>query len=155
MATWCVLFCRSLLNLHLKGNKNDAKAICEAVSRPGMRYVALKSEAQQSMQAEHRVRARRIRGRTTLSNEIRGILSEFGLVLPVGLSALRRALPEILSQQEQWDDRFFRLLCELAEELQVLDERLNRYDSRLKQLAQEDARIAWAVLCREEEYRVM
>ncbi|MDE9586120.1 IS110 family transposase, partial [Citrobacter braakii] len=91
---------------YLKGNKNDAndaEAICEAVSRPGMRYVALKSEAQQSMQAEHRVRARLIRDRTALSNEIRGILSEFGLVLPVGLSALRRALPEILSQQEQWD----------------------------------------------------
>lgn len=129
---------------YLKGNKNDAndaEAICEAVSRPGMRYVALKSEAQQSMQAEHRVRARLIRDRTALGNEIRGILSEFGLVLPVGLSALRRALPEILSQQEQWDNRFIRLLCELAEELQVLDERLNRYDQRLKQLAQEDVRI--------------
>jgi transposase len=129
---------------YLKGNKNDAndaEAICEAISRPGMRYVALKSEAQQSMQAEHRVRARLIRDRTALSNEIRGILAEFGLVLPVGLSALRRALPEILSSQEHWDNRFIRLLCELAEELQGLDERLNRYDQRLKQLAQEDARI--------------
>ncbi|HCL5251322.1 TPA: IS110 family transposase [Salmonella enterica] len=129
---------------YLKGNKNDAndaEAICEAVSRPGMRFVAVKSEAQQSMQAEHRVRARLLRDRTALSNEIRGLLSEFGLVLPVGLSALRRALPEILSQQEQRDNRFIRLLCELAEELKVLDERLNRYDRRLRQLAQDDDRI--------------
>ncbi|EGE4656962.1 IS110 family transposase [Salmonella bongori] len=129
---------------YLRGNKNDAndaEAICEAVSRPGMRFVAVKSEAQQCMQAEHRVRARLIRDRTALSNEIRGMLGEFGLVLPVGLPALRRALPEILSQQEQWDNRFIRLLCELAEELQALDERLKRYDRRLKQLAQEEARI--------------
>ena len=129
---------------YLKGNKNDAndaEAICEAVSRPGMRYVAIKSEAQQSMQAEHRVRARLIHDRTALSNEIRGILGEFGFVLPAGLSALRKALPEILSQQEKWDNRFIRLLSELTEELQALDERLNRYDRRLKQLAQEDERI--------------
>lgn len=129
---------------YLKGNKNDAndaEAICEAVSRPGMRYVAIKSEAQQSMQAEHRVRARLIHDRTALSNEIRGMLGEFGFVLPAGLSALRKALPEILSQQEKWDNRFIRLLSELTEELQALDERLNRYDRRLKQLAQEDERI--------------
>ncbi|VEC95455.1 transposase [Klebsiella variicola] len=129
---------------YLKGNKNDAndaEAICEAVSRPGMRYVAIKSEAQQSMQAEHRVRARLIHDRTALSNEIRGMLGEFGFVLPAGLSARRKALPEILSQQEKWDNRFIRLLSELTEELQALDERLNRYDRRLKQLAQEDERI--------------
>jgi transposase len=129
---------------YLKGNKNDAndaEAICEAVSRPGMRYVAIKSEAQQSMQAEHRVRARLIHDRTALSNEIRGMLGEFGFVLPAGLSALRKALPEIFSQQEKWDNRFIRLLSELTEELQALDERLNRYDRRLKQLAQEDERI--------------
>ncbi|WP_285112891.1 IS110 family transposase [Leclercia adecarboxylata] len=129
---------------YLKGNKNDAndaEAICEAVSRPGMRYVAIKSEAQQSMQAEHRVRARLLRDRTALSNEIRGMLAEFGLALPVGLAALRRALPEILCQQEQWDDRFISLLCELAEELQVLDARLERYDRRLRQQGQEDDRI--------------
>ncbi|EPE0974521.1 IS110 family transposase, partial [Salmonella bongori] len=68
---------------YLRGNKNDAndaEAICEAVSRPGMRFVAVKSEAQQCMQAEHRVRARLIRDRTALSNEIRGMLGEFGLV---------------------------------------------------------------------------
>lgn len=107
----------------------------------GCAMFAIKSEAQQSMQAEHRVRARLIHDRTALSNEIRGMLGEFGFVLPAGLSALRKALPEILSQQEKWDNRFIRLLSELTEELQALDERLNRYDRRLKQLAQEDERI--------------
>ncbi|MEZ2796658.1 IS110 family transposase, partial [Escherichia ruysiae] len=83
-----------LVKPYLKGNKNDANdaaAICEAISRPGMRFVALKSEAQQTLQAEHRVRARIIRERTALCNEIRGLLSEFGLVLPVGINHVRKA----------------------------------------------------------------
>lgn len=129
---------------YLKGNKNDAndaEAICEAISRPGMRFVAMKTERQQTLQAEHRVRARVIRDRTALSNEIRGFLSEFGLVLPVGINRLRKALPEILSQQELWDDRFMRLLCELTEELRMLDERVARHDSRLQQSARDDIRI--------------
>jgi transposase len=68
------------------------------------------------------------------------MLGEFGFVLPWVIRS-RKALPEILSQQEKWDNRFIRLLSELTEELQALDERLNRYDRRLNQLAQEDERI--------------
>jgi transposase len=129
---------------YLKGQKNDAndaEAICEAISRPGMRFVAVKTERQQTLQAEHRVRARLIRARTALSNEIRGLLAEFGLILPVGIRQLRKALPEILSQQEQWDDRFIRLLSELSEELKILDERVARHDGRLQQAARDDVRI--------------
>lgn len=129
---------------YLKGNKNDANdagAICEAISRPGMRFVAMKNERQQTLQAEHRVRARLIRERTALSNEIRGFLGEFGLVLPVGINRLRKALPEILSEQDKWDDRFMRLLCELAEELKGLDERVAHHDSWLQQTAREDIRV--------------
>ena len=126
---------------YLKGNKNDAndaEAICEAISRPAMRFVAVKTERQQTLQAEHRVRARVIKSRTALCNEIRGFLGEFGVVLPVGISQLRKALPEILSQQEQWDDRFMRLLCELAEELRMLDDRVAGHDRRLAEAARED-----------------
>ena len=126
---------------YLKGNKNDAndaEAICEAISRPAMRFVAVKTERQQTLQAEHRVRARVIKSRTALCNEIRGFLGEFGVVLPVGISQLRKALPEILSQQEQWDDRFMRLLCELTEELRMLDDRVAGHDRRLAEAARED-----------------
>ncbi|MFA7953516.1 IS110 family transposase, partial [Klebsiella oxytoca] len=83
-----------------------AEAICEAVSRPGMRFVAIRTERQQTLQAEHRVRARLIRARTALSNEIRGLPGEFGVVLPAGIAQLRKALPEIVSQQVQWDECF-------------------------------------------------
>lgn len=133
-----------LVKPYLKGQKNDAndaEAICEAVSRPGMRFVAVRTERQQTLQAEHRVRARLIRARTALSNEIRGLLGEFGVVLPVGIAQLRKALPEIVSQQVQWDESFIRLLCELSEELQELDERVARHDRRLQQSARDDIRI--------------
>lgn len=134
----------ALVKPYLKGQKNDAndaEAICEAITGPGMRFVAIKTERQQTLQAEHRVRARAVRERTALSNEIRGLLAEFGLVLPKGINQLRKALPEILSQQEQWDDHFIRLLCELSEELQMLDERVARHDNRLQQVARDDIRI--------------
>ena len=129
---------------YLKGNKNDAndaEAICEAISRPGMRFVAIKSKSQQTLQAEHRVRARIIRARTALSNELRGFLVEFGLVLPIGLAPLRKALPALLEDPAQWDARFIRLLRELSEELTALDERVSLHDSWLKQAAREDIRI--------------
>ncbi len=62
-------------------------------------------------------------------------------MLPVGIRHVRKILPEILSQQEQWNDRFIRLLCELSEEMQMLDERISRYDRRPHEAARDDIRI--------------
>ena len=82
---------------YVKGNKNDsndAEAICEAVSRPNLRFVAVKSVAQQDLQMLHRVRERGIKARTALVNQLRGVLSEYGIVLPIGMPRLRQALPQ-------------------------------------------------------------
>lgn len=125
-----------------KNDANDAEAICEAVSRPNMRFVRVKSVEQQVMQAEHRIRARLIRARTALSNEIRGLLGEFGIVLPAALANLRRAIPELLEDAENGllaDYR--RLLRLLGEELTELDDRIKQYDARIAQSAKEDERI--------------
>lgn len=125
-----------------KNDANDAEAICEAVSRPTMRFVAAKTVEQQTMQAEHRIRARLVRSRTALSNEIRGLLSEFGVIVPTSLGALRRALPEILEDGENGLPGDFRiLLAELAEELRSLDDRVKFYDTRLQTRARTDERI--------------
>ncbi len=70
-----------------KNDANDAEAIREAVSLPTLRFVAAKTVEQQTMQAEHRIRARLVRSRTALSNEIRGLLSEFGVIVPTSLGA--------------------------------------------------------------------
>jgi transposase len=72
---------------YLKGQKtdgNDAEAICEAVSRPGMRFVAINREAQQDLQMLHRIRHRLVGERTALINQIRGLLGEYGIVFAQG-----------------------------------------------------------------------
>lgn len=125
-----------------KNDANDAEAICEAVSRPNMRFVAAKTVEQQTMQAEHRIRARLVKSRTALSNEIRGLLSEFGVIVPTSLGALRRALPDILEDGGNGLIGDFRvLLAELAEELRNLDDRVKFYDTRLQARARTDERI--------------
>ena len=70
---------------YVQGNKNDsndAAAICEAVSRPPRRFVPIKSIAQQDIQALPRMRERQIKWRTALVKQIRGLLSEYGIVMP-------------------------------------------------------------------------
>ncbi|WP_339548756.1 IS110 family transposase, partial [Pseudomonas sp. RA_35y_Pfl2_P32] len=81
---------------YVKSNKNDAndaEAICEAMSRPSMRFVAIKTIEQQDIQATHRIRAGLIEQRTAKANQIRGLVAEYGLVAPKELLMLRRAIP--------------------------------------------------------------
>ena len=132
----------------VKGGKNDAndandaEAICEAVGRPSMRFVTIKSVEQQVMQAEHRIRTRLIRARTALSNEIRGLLSEFGIAIGLGITQIRKALPMLLEDKEtRLSARFKLLLSELAEELRQIDTHINEHEERLKAAAKEDDRI--------------
>ncbi len=80
---------------YVKSNKNDAadaEAICEAITRPHMRFVPIKSIEQQDIQALHRVRQRLVRSRTALANEVRGLLQEYGIVLPKGIQKLPKNL---------------------------------------------------------------
>src|SRR3972149_11003110 len=99
---------------YVKSNKNDAndaEAICEAMSRPSMRFVAVKSVEQQDIQAVHRVRSGLIEQRTAKANQIRGLVAEYGLIAPKELSHLRVALPLWLDDaQNGLTDRFRRLL---------------------------------------------
>ena len=125
-----------------KNDANDAEAICEAVGRPSMRFVTIKSVEQQVMQAEHRIRTRLIRARTALSNEIRGLLSEFGIAIGLGITQIRKALPMLLEDKEtRLSARFKLLLSELAEELRQIDTHINEHEERLKAAAKEDDRI--------------
>jgi len=83
-----------------KNDANDAEAICEAVGRPSMRFVAIKTVEQQVIQAEHRIRSRLVKSRTALTNEIRGFLAEFGVIVAKSLGPLRKALPDLLEDAE-------------------------------------------------------
>ena len=70
---------------------HDAEAICEAVSRPNMRFVPIKTAEQQTVLALHRARQGFVKARTAQANQIRGLLSEFGIVIPQGIGAHRQA----------------------------------------------------------------
>ena len=97
----------------LKSNKNDAndaEAICEAMSRPNMRFVSIKTVQQQDAQAVHRIRAGLMEQRTAKVNQIRGLVSEYGLVAPLQVSHLRAAIPEWLEDAENGLTGLFRKL---------------------------------------------
>lgn len=125
---------------YVKGNKNDAndaEAICEAVSRPAMRFVPLKSVDQQTIQMLHRIRSGLIKDRTALANRIRGLLGEYGIVVAVGLAQLRRQLPDLLEAAENGLPPMARqLFAELQEQLIALDQRVTDYDGKIQALHQ-------------------
>jgi transposase len=122
-----------------KTDRNDAAAICEAMSRPSMRFVEVKSVEQQDIQAVHRVRSELVTQRTSKANQIRGLVGEYGLVAPIGVSALRRALPEWLEDAENGlSDRFRRLLAGLADDLRLLDQRIAELDAEIASIATND-----------------
>ena len=128
----------------VKANKNDAsdvEAICEAASRPSMRFVAVKSTAQQEVQAVHRVRQQLVKTRTALVNQARGLLAEFGIVVAQGVGRLRRALPTILEDRENGLSAVMReLLGEIGERLRFIDDRLHKYDLTIQRLFGQDER---------------
>jgi transposase len=93
-----------------KNDANDAEAICEAVGRPSMRFVPQKSVEQQDLQCLHRVRSRLVANRTQLIDQIRGLLAEYGIVLPQHPGQVRSGLPAVLEDAESQLTGFGRVL---------------------------------------------
>ncbi len=120
-----------------KNDSNDAEAICEAVGRPSMRFVPVKSAEQQAVLALHRVRQGFVEERTATLNRIRGLLAEFGHVLPQRAVEVRRRLPALL---EQLPALAARALGDLQAHVRVLDERIVEYERELARLSRTDAR---------------
>jgi len=127
---------------YVRGNKNDyndALAIAEAVIRPEMHFVAVKTPEQQDIQALHRLREKRLQERTALCNQLRGLLAEYGLILPKGVNILRRRLPELLEDGENGlSDLFRRLLAQSYQQLQELDGYIDFYTQEMKRQSQQD-----------------
>ncbi|MBX3351163.1 MAG: IS110 family transposase [Nitrospira sp.] len=129
---------------YVKSNKNDfndAEAICEAVLRPTMRFVTPKTVAQQDLQNMHRVRRRLIGARTALVNQIRGLLAEYGVVVPKQESPLRRALPRLIEDLTNDLTPLARTtFTALYEELRAVDARVTTIDRELKEYCAQDER---------------
>ena len=127
---------------YVKGNKNDtndAEAICEAVSRPNMRFVSIKTVAQQDIQAVHRIRNGLVKQRTAKINQIRGLLAEYGVVENKGVNVLRNALLSILEDAENGLSADFRMLLEeLRQDLITFDERISSLTEKINAIAKAD-----------------
>jgi transposase len=127
---------------YVKSNKNDAndaQAICEAMSRRSMRYVAVKTVEQQDIQAVHRVRAGLISERTAKANQLRGLVYEYGLAAPRQITALRCAVPAWLEDASNGlTVRFRTLLSGLYADLQALDERVRELDKEVRAIGREN-----------------
>lgn len=115
-----------------KNDQNDAEAICEAVGRPNMRFVPLKTLEQQDVQTLHRIRERLVGDRTAMSNQIRGLLAEYGIIVPRGIASLKKALPGILEDAGCGLTPFSReLFFDLKNQLLSLDGQVKDYDRRI------------------------
>lgn len=121
---------------YVKANKTDAadaEAICEAVTRPNMRFVQIKNGDQQAVLSLHRARQSFVKARTAQANQIRGLLSEYGIVLPQGISHVANRIPEIVEDGENDLPEVFRQLLvrlrahliELDGQVQALEKQIN------------------------------
>jgi len=130
---------------YLRGQKNDyndARAIAEAVCVPQMRFATMKTVEQQDVQSLVRLREGTLQARTALVNRLRGLLGEYGIVIPKSVSALRRTLPEVLEDADNGlSDGFRRLLNQGRTQLQELDAHLETLTAELSALAKRDDRV--------------
>jgi transposase len=134
------LIAPQFIKAYVKSPKNDARdaeAICEAVTRPTMRFVSITRVEPQDLQALHRVRVRLIKVRTALVNEGRGLLSAYGIVLPQGITKFHRLLvPTLDAGQAQLTPCSRELFRQLYEEVLALDQRLTSDDEQWTAIGQ-------------------
>lgn len=122
-----------------KNDANDAEAICEAVARPNMRFVSIKTIEQQDIQSLHRYRQRVVQQRTALVNQIRGLLSEYGLVAPQGIGCLRKKFPQFLENQNNLlTSLALEIFCQLHQDLLEIDEKVKFLDKRIAKMCSEN-----------------
>jgi transposase len=120
-----------------KNDAADAAAICEAVTRPNMRFVPIKDEHQQATLCLHRTRQGFVAERTAAYNRLRGLIAEFGVVLPQKVERLRREIIAHLDALPSWAKRCAE---DLLAHTTALTTRIDEYDKAIAQIAREDAR---------------
>jgi transposase len=121
---------------YVKTNKHDmadAEAICEAVTRPNMRFVPIKNVEQQAILSVHRARQGFVKARTAQANQIRGLLSEFGIIMPRGIYSIAKHMPVILEDAENGlPGTLRRLLERLSDHLKELDRQVKELELQIK-----------------------
>lgn len=120
---------------YVKTNKNDAadaEAICEAVTRPNMRFVAIKNIEQQSVLAMHRARQGFVKARTAQANQIRGLLAEYGIAVPQGIGYITKQVPELIEDASNDLPGMFRVLIHrLVEHFKEIDKQVDELEAQI------------------------
>jgi transposase len=130
-----------------KNDTNDAEAVCEAMSRPNMRFIPIKDEHQQAILVVHRIRKGIVNEQTRTANRLRGLLAEFGIVIPKGLRALHRDWQMVRQEKSDWVpvaawiefDRLYTKLGELHTDILSYDRKIKAHlkvDKRAARLAE-------------------
>lgn len=126
-----------------KNDRNDARAIAEAVGRPDMKFVPIKKIEQQDILLLHRARALVIKQRTAQANQIRGLLAEYGVIIPKGITHLMK-LKEILDDnKEKLTEKSQTIFIKLNEQLKIYNIEISAYDKQIEIMANQD------VMCKE------
>jgi transposase len=127
---------------YVKTNKNDyldAEAIAEAVTRPTMRFVPIKSVEQLDLQTMHRIRDRMVYQRTSLISQVRSFLLEYGVVMAAGVAAFKRDLPRLLAEcPERLSVTLMVLIERLREELREIEARIEEISREIEDIASRD-----------------
>ena len=123
-----------------KNDKNDAAGINEAVTRPNMKFVPIKQIEQQDVLLVHRCRELAVKQKTALANQIRGLLLEYGIIIPQGVKQIKH-LPEILDDnKDKLTERALTAFIGLHEQFKKYDDQVNGYDKEIARQANQDAR---------------
>lgn len=125
--------------LNNKTDAADARAICEVVGRPSTRFVATKTVEQQDLAAWHKMRERKVKERTAIANQARGLLMEMGIAVKKGINHIRKFLPQVMKDLENGLTLSARdYLSEIYSELCQCDEAIKKYEARIKAFANND-----------------
>jgi len=120
---------------HQKNDRNDAEAICTALMQPNMKFVPSKNEEQQDIQALHRARRRLVNHRTALVCQMRGLLLDRGVTIPLTLGRARQRIPELLEDRSNGlTDMTREIIADLFEFMLQLDARIKAFDKRIDQV---------------------
>lgn len=117
----------------------DAEAICEAVGRPTMQFVPIKNAEQQSVLSLHRVRQAFVKASIAQANQIRGLLAEYGLIVPKGISFIATRVPDLIKDaSHELPGMFRQLIDRLLKHLRLLDKQVDEIETQIKAWHRED-----------------
>ena len=131
-------FVKPFKNTKQKNDRVDAEAIAEAASRPRMRYVGVKNLVQQDLQSLHRIRQQLIHNRTQISNQIRGLLAEYGVIMDKGITKFKSQFALVLEEDSELTPAIRTATKSLFEVFERLEDEQSKVEEQIKALVRDN-----------------